>query len=97
MSSPSHIELPAELGIPEAETLKIQLLDALDLGAPFALAAGSVRRVGTAGLQVLLALSLELQRRGQPLVWANASDALIAAAASIGVSEALSLTPIQTS
>ena len=97
MSSPSHIELPAELGIPEAEALKVQLLDALDLGAPFALAAGNVRRVGTAGLQVLLALSLELKRCGQTLVWASASDALIAAATSIGVSEALSLKPTQTS
>ncbi len=95
--TPVRVELPAELGIPEAETLKGRLVELIEAEDSIELEASKVRRVGTAALQVLLALQLELGKTGRSLVWVGASESLRAAALTLGLSQALQLDAATTS
>jgi anti-anti-sigma regulatory factor len=85
------IDLPSEIGVPEAEALKERLLNALRGGSALTLDGSSVRRIGAAGLQVLLAFAIEQGRAGQRLNWSEASPALRECARCTGLDRLLAL------
>ena len=60
------IVLQPEIGLAEANELKITLLASLEEPA-VELDASRVRQIGTAGVQLLVATALELQKRSRPL------------------------------
>ena len=93
MPSPTltRLDLPAELGIPEAEALKSSLLELLAAGNVPELGGNNVRRIGTAAFQVLAALSVELRKSDANLVWHEPSEALRNSARVLGLLDVLNL------
>ena len=85
------VRLPPELGLDEAETLRQQLLSRGEDNAHVQLDGSEVRRIGAAGLQVLVALATQCARNGQRLQWSGASAALRDSAATAGLKAILAL------
>lgn len=85
------VELPAELGSAEAEELRLRCIAAFDADQPLCLAAASVRRIGTAALQVLAAVFVEGESAGRVPAWQHPSEALLEAATTAGLSQLLKL------
>ena len=56
------------------------------------LKADAVKKADTAGLQLLLALSKEVQRNDGKLIWKKPTESLIHSAQLLGISDALGLT-----
>lgn len=82
----SHeVVLPAEIGIQEAEALRLELLALIASGAPVVIGAAAVQRIGTAGLQVLASLAKTLDANGVPLTLREPTAALIDAARCLGL------------
>jgi anti-anti-sigma regulatory factor len=82
------VVLPPEIGLAEAKELQLEFLRCLT-EPTVDLDAGQVRKIGTAGIQVLVALALELQRRSTPLNIAVASESFCAALQASGVERLL--------
>jgi anti-anti-sigma regulatory factor len=83
-------DLPADFseGLPELrDALAARLLES----DPLILRAGSVQRVSTAGLQILLGAIRAAEQRGISARWESVSPALVEAAACLGLAEALQL------
>jgi anti-anti-sigma regulatory factor len=80
----SLVVLQPEIGLDEANALKLTLLASLE-GPGLTLDASQVRQIGTAGVQVLVALALELKQRSKPLMISVASEAFYGALLSSGV------------
>ncbi|HTQ03991.1 MAG TPA: STAS domain-containing protein [Polyangiaceae bacterium] len=88
------LELPPELGSAEAETLRARFVDAFDAQRSVCVSGASVRRVGTAALQVLAAACVAQRSDGGALTWRQPSKALTEAAATVGLSELLGLNEV---
>jgi len=71
--------------------LRDALAASLDTSEPLILNGGSVRRISTASLQVLLGAMRSARQRGVPVRWESASPALREAAACLGLGAALQL------
>ena len=82
------VVLQPEIGLAEAKELQHMFLHCL--GEPTVdLDAGQVRKIGTAGMQVLVALAVELQRRSTPLNITVASESFCAALQASGIERLL--------
>jgi anti-anti-sigma regulatory factor len=82
------IVLQPEIGLAEANELKITLLASLEEPA-VELDASRVRQIGTAGVQLLVATALELQKRSRPLHISIASESFCEALSLCGVERLL--------
>lgn len=91
MSQGYELKLPVELGTPEADQLKILLLEAQRSGQPVVLDGDNVKRIGAAALQLLTAFALDERKHGRAPTWRGVSEPLRAAAELTGLSELLSL------
>jgi anti-anti-sigma regulatory factor len=87
-TAPRRVVLHPEIGVAEAKELQGMFL--LCLNEPTVhLDAGEVRKIGAAGVQMLVALALELQRRSTPLNITVASESFLAALQASGVERLL--------
>src|SRR5688572_7536920 len=82
------VVLQPEIGLTEAKALQHMFLHCLS-EPTVDLDAGQVRKIGTAGMQVLVALALELQRRSTPLNITVASESFCAALQASGIERLL--------
>jgi anti-anti-sigma regulatory factor len=82
------VVLQPEIGLGEAHALKRELLAALEHPA-LALDASQVRQIGTAGVQLLVALALELKRQSKSFDISVASESFCAALKVLGVEQLL--------
>jgi anti-anti-sigma regulatory factor len=87
--SAAPLTLPATCTLREAGELQQQLLKARPGVQGITLDGGDVRRIDTAGLQLLAALALREAEAGRPLQWQNISDDLRAAGTRAGLATAL--------
>ena len=94
------IELPGDLGIAEAADLHAHLARELvgnEDGTTITLDASAVRRVDTAGLQLVLAFGQECDARSIALEWKDVPAVMTEAARRIGLAQSLRLDPIDAS
>lgn len=75
----------------EAEAFKLSLHAAEDSSGDFSIDAGSVERIDTAGLQLLLGFAARLRLTDRRLVWGAVSPALRQGARQLGIDRALEL------
>jgi anti-anti-sigma regulatory factor len=88
-AAPSRaLVLHPEIGLAEAKELQRLFLACLD-EPTVDLDAGQVRKIGTAGMQVLVAFALELERRSKPLNITVASESFCAALQASGIERLL--------
>ena len=87
--APNCLELPSDLICEDTEALKQSFLSALAQQQPITLSARAVTRVGTAALQLLVALRRECDLRAIPFELRNPSRPLLEALACTGLSNAL--------
>jgi len=71
-----HVVLPVSCTIHEAQSLRKHLLEQLELPGPCEIDGGSVQQVDTAGVQLVLAFTLDCLERGRHYVWKSRSPAL---------------------
>jgi anti-anti-sigma regulatory factor len=90
METPPTFRCPPELTVTTADELKDALMALA--GDEVIVDVTYVRRVDTAGLQVLVAAAVTWQRRSLRWRWTGRSNAIDEAAALAGVSAALGLT-----
>ena len=79
------------LTIANAADLHAQLSKALEESSVIELVADSVEKVDTAGLQLLVALSRELEKVDGKMVWKEPSDVLLQAATTLGLTPYLAI------
>lgn len=84
-------QLPAELVINTVSELKDALLDLLSQQTSIELDISSVTRADTASIQLLCSLQKNLAETQQQIMWHGHSDALFAAAQTLGVQDFLAL------
>ncbi len=87
------IECQSDLDIATAETLRQQLLDALQTQQPLEIDGQAVRKIHTAVLQLFLSLIIEAKARAVPVNWRNPSPALLEGARLLGFADQLGLEP----
>ena len=75
----------------DAEALKNELARLLDSATPVTLDISAVRRIDTAGLQVITSFVRERESRGQRIEWRGAAPALTSAAQLLGLDSLLKL------
>jgi anti-anti-sigma regulatory factor len=81
--------LQPSLEIRDVEELRRQLLDLLSGAAALSVDVGSIATADTAGVQLLLALKSEAERRGIPLEFTGKSAALDRALTILGLSKTI--------
>ena len=86
----ARISMPADCRIAEVGELQARLLDALE-SPQIVLDAGTVDRVDTAALQLLVAFQREAKQRERQVQWAQVNAPLRDAADQLGLSEVLAL------
>ncbi|HET9934183.1 MAG TPA: STAS domain-containing protein [Polyangiaceae bacterium] len=90
-SSNRVLELPSEIGIQEAEALRLELLALVASRAQIVVSCKEVQRVGTAGLQVLASLAKTLRSNGASLSLREPTTALVDAARGLGLQDLLGI------
>jgi anti-anti-sigma regulatory factor len=75
----------------EAVAMKGQLLERLDQAGDVEIDAGSVEKIDTAGLQLLVAFSRQLRESHRALAWKAVAPEMTRAAAQIGLADTLGL------
>ena len=80
-----RVELPADLGIENAASLRERLEAVLDDEQPVELAGGGVQRLHTAGLQLLALFCRERQKQGRAVVWHEPAPMLAGASRLLGL------------
>ena len=85
----SITHLGADCTIREAADLKNQLLNLLEAPQPLFVDGSAVERVDTAGVQLLIAFSLDCMERGISYGWPGRSPALARAIEMLGVGSLL--------
>jgi ABC-type transporter Mla MlaB component len=83
--------LDAQCTLRECIALKGNLAEALALGGAVQLDGGSVQRIDTAGLQLLLAMQRQLQAEHRDLQWTRVSRELRDVAQQLGLDATLAL------
>ena len=91
----SAVALGEDLGIETAADLKQKLSPLVALTEPLALDAGEVRRVHTAGIQVLCALAQDRRQAGLDTGFSATSDAFLDAVRLLGVATQLGISPTE--
>jgi anti-anti-sigma regulatory factor len=84
-----HITLGSSCTIREAVALKAQLLEQIERPTPIGIDGGSVERVDTAGLQLLLAFALDCLERNLAYAWTSQSPKLAQAIELAGIGSML--------
>jgi anti-anti-sigma factor len=79
------------LTIANAANLHEQLQKALAKNSTIELEASTVEKVDTAGLQVIVALSRELEKSGGNIVWKNPSEKVVHAVSTLGLNPFLAM------
>jgi phospholipid transport system transporter-binding protein len=85
-----RVGMPADFRIAEVSEMHRQLREALD-GSSIVLDGGSVDRVDTAALQLLVVFQHEARKRGSQVTWAAASAPLQDAASQLALAQTLAL------
>ena len=83
LDAPSMLKLEAQCTLRESIAFKAALLEQLELGRDVVLDAGSVSKVDTAGLQLLVAFVRQLRAGGRTLSWQAVTPELQRAAAQL--------------
>jgi len=81
--------LPAILGMEQAASLKQDLVSLAAMSGPIELDGSAVQQIGTAPLQLLVALAQERKARSASMQWRSVSEPLQSAAATLGIASAL--------
>lgn len=79
------------LNIASAAELQQQINSALEKSSTIEMVADTVVKVDTAGLQLMVALSRELERSNGSLLWKTPSEVVIQAAVSLGLTDQVGL------
>jgi anti-anti-sigma regulatory factor len=90
------LQLPAECAIANAAELRALLLDAVDEQPSTTLDASAVRRIDTAGLQLLAAYVCERRSAARPVTWSGVPASLAERAALLGLHAALGFSTERT-
>ena len=90
------VSLPGDLGIEQAAALKALLMPVAAEAAPVLIDGAAVERLHASALQMLAAVFRDRRDAGLQTGWSQASAALTAATATLGLSEILSLDPERT-
>lgn len=85
------LTLPADCTVAQADTLKSALVRRLRQPRPVTIDVSALRRVDTAGLQLLAAFVRDRRVAGRALAWRGRAPALEAAAALLGLQGMLEL------
>lgn len=85
------LTLAAECTVAEADALKAQLLRRLDESGPVTVDVTALRRIDTAGLQLLAAFVRDRRTAGRTVTWRGRAPALAAAAGLLGLEGMLEL------
>lgn len=91
LSAPQVLNLPADLGIEHAETLKQMLTQCANETGTITLDGEQVHRLHGAAMQLLLAFVRARQTAGLSWGWQQASPALMQAAEHLGLTASLRL------
>lgn len=91
----SAVSLGEDLGIETAADLKQKLSPLVAQSEPLVLDAGEVRRVHTAGIQVLCALAQDRRQAGLDTGFSALSDAFLDAVRLLGVATQLGISPTE--
>ena len=83
--------LTAHCTLREAVAMKAQLLERLDTEGDVEIDAGVVEKIDTAGLQLLVAFSRQLNENNRALAWKSVTGELQGAAAQLGLVATLGL------
>ena len=83
--------LAAHCTLREAVAMKAQLLERLDSEGDVEIDAGVVEKIDTAGLQLLVAFSRQLNENNRALAWKSVTGELQGAAAQLGLVATLGL------
>ena len=81
----ASIECGEALTIAHAANLHGQLTKALETSSTVELVAESIEKVDTAGLQLIVALSQELEKADGKIIWKKPSDVLVQAVSTLGL------------
>ncbi len=90
-SHPGVVVLSADCTVAESAALKASLLEALQHPTPVALDIASVRRIDTAGIQLVTAFVREREALGLQIEWRGTAAAFTSAARLLGIASALRL------
>lgn len=88
-ADPFYLKLDASCTLREVADLQFSLVAAN--GDPVEIDGGSVERIDTAGLQLLVALARRQQQAGRRLTWKSSSQALLKCGERLGLMETLGL------
>jgi len=88
-SSPGTIALPPRLEIRDVEEAHRRLVEALNVHGPLRIDVGPLVAIDSAGVQLLLAVCREGERRGLKVELCGASGALERASGLLGLAQAL--------
>ncbi|UTA47656.1 STAS domain-containing protein [Simiduia sp. 21SJ11W-1] len=91
MASKTSFSLGKHLDISAVNNLQERMLKALEKSGDVNLKAGSVERVDSAGLQLVLCFRRELQRSGSDIFWQKPSEKVLTTAALLGIQSKLGL------
>lgn len=91
MSDKTTVSIGSALDIMHAAGLKDRLTTALSKKPHIVLISDKVERADTAGLQLIYAFKLEVDKQKKQLSWQKPSDALIQASDSLGMTTVLGL------
>ena len=90
-SSTTYLELAATINVPQIQALYKPLAKALARNLAIVLAADKVKRIDTAGLQVLIAFYRDAQKRGLDFRWEAPSPALCEAVKLLSLEKTIGL------
>jgi len=92
----SHIHVGSQLGIEEASALHQQLCAAVDEPRPVVLEGHDVRDIHTAALELFCLFCRDRRSAGRETRWQEPSETLRSAAALLGISSLMALSPAST-
>ena len=90
-ASVTRVAAEGNIELLDVRTLHDQLCDAFGRGAPIEIDLSSVRKIGTGGLQVLVAFVRDAQSQQVPYRWAGVSPTVVRAANEAGLAAHLDL------
>lgn len=84
-------ELPADLGVAQADDLQKELLKLSQASTDIGIDGGNVEKVHTASLQLLTSLVRDLNKAGHKCHWTQISGVLQQSAGNLGLTEVLNM------
>ena len=89
--TPPSLSLAADCTVAEADSLKSELARRLNESAPVTVDVSALRRIDTAGLQLLAAFVRDRRTAGRAVAWHGRAAALESAAGLLGLQDMLEL------